>query len=97
MKLNSLENNNDINKKNTNINSYSNILNEEWRNILINVIDYNYNYDLLESTSSIEPYKDDVKTDISNKRENHTNKPVKESNLYISDKPIINLNNQHFY
>ena len=95
MKLYSLENNNDINKKNTNINSYSNILNEEWRNILINVIDYNYNYDLLESNSSIEPYKDDVKTDISNKRENHTNKPVKESNLYISDKPIINLNNQH--
>ena len=55
----------------------------------------NYNYDLLESNISLESNKDDVKADISNKRENHANKPVKESNLYISDKPIINLNNQH--
>ena len=61
MKLNSLENINGINKENTNINSYSNILNEEWSNILINMIDYNYNYDLLESNSSIESYNDDVK------------------------------------
>ena len=53
----------------------------------------NYNYDLLESNISLESNKDDVKADISNKRENHANKPVKESNLYISDKPIINLNN----
>ena len=91
MKLNILENNIDIIKENTNKNTYSNILNEEWGNILINMIDYNYNYDLLESNSSIESYKDD----ISNIRENHTNKPVKESNLSISDKSIINLNKQN--
>lgn len=60
------------------------------------MIDYNYNYDFLESNSSNELYKDDLEDDTSNIREDINNKPVKESNFSISDKPIINLNKQQF-